>query len=68
MAASLLLIDDHVVIAQAMADSLRRVGYDPVEYLPPDALDVDSVVGAAGLHRPDAALVDLNLAADRSGP
>lgn len=67
MAASLLLIDDHVVIAQAMADSLRRVGYDPVEYLPPDALGVDSVVGAAGLLRPDAALVDLNLGADRSG-
>lgn len=67
MAASLLLIDDHVVIAQAMADSLRGVGYDPVEYLPPDALDVESVVGVARQLRPDAALVDLNLGADRSG-
>lgn len=67
MAASLLLIDDHVVIAQAMVDSLRSAGYDPVEYLPPDSLDVDSVLAVAGPLRPDVALVDLNLGAERSG-
>ena len=67
MAASLLLIDDHVVIAQAMVDYLRSAGYDPVEYLPPDSLDVDSVLAVAGPLRPDVALVDLNLGAERSG-
>ena len=67
MAASLLLVDDHVVIAQAMVGYLRSAGYDPVEYLPPESLDVDSVLAVAGQLRPDVALVDLNLGAERSG-
>ena len=67
MAASLLLVDDHVVIAQAMVDYLRSAGYDPVEYLAPDSLDVDNVLAVAGPLRPDVALVDLNLGAERSG-
>ena len=67
MAASLLLIDDHVVIAQAMAGYLQSAGYDPVEYLPPDALDVESMLVVARELRPHVALVDLNLGTGRSG-
>lgn len=67
MAASLLLIDDHVVIAQAMAGYLRGAGYDPVEYLPPDSFDVESMLVVAGQLRPHVALVDLNLGTGRSG-
>ncbi len=66
-ATSLLLIDDHVVIAQAMVDSLTGAGYDPVEYVPTDSLALESVVAIARRLQPDIALVDLNLGAERSG-
>ncbi|MBW3645525.1 MAG: response regulator transcription factor [Actinobacteria bacterium] len=64
---SVLLIDDHVVIAQAMAEALRGAGYDPVEYVGEDAFDVESILTVAERLRPDVALVDLNLGAGRSG-
>lgn len=67
MAASALLLDDHVVLARALADSLVSVGYDPVEYVPTDSFDVDSVLAIGRRLRPDVALVDLNLGAGRSG-
>ncbi len=67
MSASVLFVDDHVVIAQAMADSLRRLGYDPVAYVPADSLDVENVLAHARRLRSDVALVDLNLGAGRSG-
>ncbi len=67
MSASILLVDDHVVIARAMADSLKGVGYDPVEYVPPDSLDVERVLAIGRRLQPDVALVDLNLGAGRSG-
>lgn len=67
MAASILLVDDHVVIARAMADSLAAVGYSPVEYVPIDSLDVESVLAIGRGLQPDVALVDLNLGAGRSG-
>lgn len=67
MTASILFVDDHVVIAQAMADSLRRLGYDPVEHVPADSFDVDSVLALARRLETDVALVDLNLGTGRSG-
>ena len=67
MSGSVLLIDDHVVIAQAMADALRGAGYNPVEYVGEDAFDVESVLAVAERLRPDVALVDLNLGGGRSG-
>ncbi len=67
MSASLLLVDDHVVIAQAMAGSLGAAGYGPVEYVPTESLDLDGVMAIARRLQPDVALVDLNLGAERSG-
>lgn len=67
MTASILFADDHVVIAQAMADSLRRLGYEPVEHVPADSLDVESVLAQARRLQTDLALVDLNLGTGRSG-
>jgi DNA-binding NarL/FixJ family response regulator len=67
VSASVLFVDDHVVIAQAMADSLKRLGYDPVAYVPADSLDVENVLAHARRLRSDVALVDLNLGAGRSG-
>ncbi len=65
--ASILIVDDHVVIARAMADSLKSEGYDPVEYVPDDALDVEGVLAIGRRLQPEVALVDLNLGAGRSG-
>jgi DNA-binding NarL/FixJ family response regulator len=64
---SILLVDDHVVIAQALAASLRAVGFGPVDYVRADALDVDGVLSAADALNPDVALVDLHLGEGRSG-
>lgn len=65
--ASILLVDDHVVIARALADSLTAAGYSPVEYVPAESLDVESVLEIGRRLRPDLALVDLNLGGGRSG-
>jgi DNA-binding NarL/FixJ family response regulator len=67
MAPGLMLVDDHVAIAQALASAFRSSGFDPVEALPRDAHDVDGVLAAARHLSPTVALVDLNLGAERSG-
>jgi two-component system nitrate/nitrite response regulator NarL len=63
----LVLIDDHVAIAQALASALRSHGFEPVEALAPEAHDVEGVLAAVARVRPAVALVDLNLGASRSG-
>ncbi|MGH9084428.1 MAG: LuxR C-terminal-related transcriptional regulator [Acidimicrobiales bacterium] len=63
----LILVDDHVAIAQALASAFRANGFDPVEALPVSAQDVDGVLDAARRLHPAVALVDLNLGDDRSG-
>ncbi len=63
---SVLIVDDHVMVAQAMAQALRSAGFEPVEHMPADGLDMDSVLKAAERFRTDVALVDLALG-DRSG-
>jgi DNA-binding NarL/FixJ family response regulator len=67
MAPGLMLVDDHIAIAQALASAFRSSGFDPVEALPREAHDVDGVLAAARRLSPTVALVDLNLGADRSG-
>ncbi len=67
MAVRILLVDDHVVIVQAMAQALRDAGFGEVNYVPPEGLDVAGVLAAADWFRPDIALVDLNLGVGRSG-
>jgi len=63
----LLLIDDHVAIAQALASAFRAQGFDPVEALPVESHDVPGVLEAVERLRPSVALVDLNLGAARTG-
>jgi two-component system nitrate/nitrite response regulator NarL len=67
MSHGLILVDDHIAIAQALASAFRASGFHPVEALPLDAHHVEGVAAAAGRIRPAVALVDLNLGADRSG-
>ena len=67
MAVRILLVDDHVVIVQAMAQALRNAGSGEVSYVPPEELEVAGVLAAADRFRPDIALVDLNLGVGRSG-
>ena len=67
MAVRILLVDDHVVIVQAMAQALRNAGFSEVSYVAPDELDVAGVLAAADRFEPDVALVDLNLGVERSG-
>lgn len=63
----LLLVDDHVAIAQALASAFRSAGFDPVEWLPGDALTVDAALDAVARFHPTVALIDLNLGPDQSG-
>ena len=67
MTTSLLLVDDHAAIAQALASVLRAAGFDPVSVVPPEHLDVDGVLAVARRDAPDVALVDLNMGSGRSG-
>ncbi len=67
MTVRILLVDDHVVIVQAMAQALRDAGFHHVSYVGPEELKVPDVLAAADRFRPDVALVDLHLGAGRSG-
>ena len=62
-----LIVDDHIMIAQAMAGALRSEGFDPVEHLPADQLTVEGALSAADRSQPAVALVDLNLGGGSSG-
>ena len=67
MAHGILVVDDHVAIAQALAATLREAGFDPVEALPAEQLSVPGVLAAAGRLQPAVVLVDLNLGPAGSG-
>lgn len=67
MTTAVLLVDDHVAIAQALASAFRHAGFTPVEHVPDDALDPDGVLAAARRIGADVALVDINLGRGRSG-
>ena len=67
MADGILVVDDHVAIAQALTVTLREAGFAPVEALPAAEMSVHGVLAAAGRLEPSVALVDLNLGAAGSG-
>ena len=59
--ASILLVDDHAVIAAAMAVALRDRGFDPVEAADAEDLSPEAVLGTARRLKPDIVLLDLHL-------
>jgi two-component system nitrate/nitrite response regulator NarL len=54
------VVDDHALLANALADSLQREGFDAVGIVPTPAVDVEAVVADL---RPDVVLLDLDLGA-----
>ena len=66
-ATGVLIVDDHIMIAQAMAGALRSEGFSPVEHVAADELSVDGVLSVANRVQPTVALVDLNLGDGSSG-
>ena len=67
MTTSVVLVDDHVAIAQALASGLAHAGFEPVEHVPDDALDPDGVLAVARRIGAGVALVDIDLGRGRSG-
>ncbi len=67
MSTALLLVDDHVAIAQALASAFRHAGFEPVEHVPDEALDPQGVLAVARRIGAAVALVDINLGRGRSG-
>lgn len=59
---SVLVVDDHALLAQCLAVVLRLHGFGAVEHLSGD-LDAERVLGAARARRPDVVLLDLHLGA-----
>jgi two-component system, NarL family, nitrate/nitrite response regulator NarL len=62
---SVLLVDDHCVLADAMAMALRLQGFTEVEQVRPDG-DGGDVLAAVERHGPEVVLLDLNLGGERS--
>jgi DNA-binding NarL/FixJ family response regulator len=62
-----LLVDDHVAIAQAMASALRMAGFERVTHVPAHQLDPDGILAVADAFGPEVALVDVNLGDGRCG-
>jgi DNA-binding NarL/FixJ family response regulator len=52
------VVDDHALLTNALADSLRREGFDAVGIVPTRELDITATVAALG---PDVVLLDLDL-------
>ena len=65
--ASILIVDDHAVIAATMAMALRSHGFEPVVAVDVDDLSVEGVVDTARSVKPDIVLLDLFLGGDRLG-
>lgn len=65
--ASILLVDDHAVIAAPLAMALGASGFGRVEAADPDELDVDAVVAQARAMAADIVLLDLHLGGQRVG-
>ncbi|MDQ3384763.1 MAG: response regulator transcription factor [Actinomycetota bacterium] len=65
--ASVLLIDDHAVIASPMLMALQASGFGPVVAADVDDLSEGTVTALAASVRPDIVLLDLHLGKDRLG-
>lgn len=65
--ASILLVDDHAVIAAPLAMALEASGFRRVAAADPESLDVDMVVTQARAIEADIVLLDLHLGGDRVG-
>ena len=65
--ASVLLVDDHAVIAVPLMMALESSGFGPVVAADPDDLSPEAVLAMAGSVRPDIVLLDLHLGGDRLG-
>ena len=65
--ASILIVDDHVVIAASMAMALRYHGFEPVVTVDAQDLSVGGVVDTARSVEPDIVMLDLFLGGDRLG-
>ncbi|HVE47702.1 MAG TPA: response regulator transcription factor [Acidimicrobiales bacterium] len=64
---SVLLVDDHEVIAVPLTMALEASGFGPVVAVPVDDLSPEAVMAKAGALRPDIVLLDLHLGGDRLG-
>ena len=65
--ASVLLVDDHAVIAVPLMMALEASGFGPVVTADPDDLSPEAVLATAASLRPDIVLLDLHLGRDRLG-
>ena len=65
--ASIMIVDDHPVIAASMAMALRTHGFEPVVAVAPEDLSVGGVVDTARSVEPDIVMLDLFLGGDRLG-
>lgn len=65
--ASVLLVDDHAVIAVPLKMALEASGFGPVATADVEDLSPEAVLGLAGSMRPDIVLLDLHLGENRLG-
>lgn len=65
--ASILLVDDHAVIAAPLAMALEASGFRRVAAADPENLEVDDVIRRARAMEADIVLLDLHLGGDRVG-
>lgn len=65
--ASVLLVDDHAVIAVPLRMALEASGFGPVVAADVEDLSPSAVLAAASTLQPDIVLLDLNLGGDRLG-
>jgi two-component system nitrate/nitrite response regulator NarL len=65
--ASVLLVDDHAVIAVPLRMALEASGFGPVVTADVDDLSMEAVLGTAESVRPDIVLLDLHLGGERLG-
>ncbi len=65
--ASILIVDDHAVIAASVAMALRSHGFGPVVAVDVEDLGLDAVLETARSVGPDLVLLDLYLGRDRLG-
>lgn len=63
--ASVLLVDDHAVIAVPLMMALESSGFGPVVSADVDDLSEEAVLAVAGSLRPDIVLLDIHLGGDR---
>lgn len=65
--ASVLLVDDHAVIAVPLKMALESSGFGPVVTMDPEDLTEEAVLATARSMRPDIVLLDVHLGGDHTG-